>query len=107
MAKIFYDLTERIISISGARFAKTCAHDGDDAEGVDLLWLEYTPEDAFSDGEVIKVGRGSPDGNTWFASQESAYRAGGWPTHWTTAGTDDEVVQQVKALLISENQETE
>jgi hypothetical protein len=63
-----------------SRFVKVEAHDGSDIESADLLWPKATPNDAFSEGEVLKIEPATGDQVLWFAALESAYRFGGWPT---------------------------
>jgi hypothetical protein len=84
----FYPPTKAILESRPELFVKVEAHVASDPESSDLLWLEYTPEDELSEGEVICI---SPFGDSWYVSRDSAFKYGGWTTDWDTTGTADDV----------------
>jgi|GEM_PF-6226218 len=92
MTEKLYPLSKAILEYRPDLFVKVEAHDESDPESSDLLWLEYTPDDPLSEGCVICI---SPLGDSWFASKDSAFKYGGWPTDWDVTGTADEVCQYI------------
>lgn len=94
-----YGPSSAIVKMLEGRFVKIEAHDVSDSESADLLWLESTPEDAFSEGDVLKICPATNDQALWFAALDSAYRFGGWPTSWSMTGSSDEIVAGVQEAL--------
>lgn len=103
MTEKLYRPSKAILAARAALFAKVEPHDDDDPESADNLWIESTPDDSFSEGEVLSIAPATSDQNLWFATMDSAYRFGGWPTSWSTTGTDDEVIASVLSALDSLN----
>ena len=104
MTEKLYRPSQAILAARATLFAKVETHDDDDPESADSLWLESTPDDAFSEGEVLSIAPATSDQSLWFATMDSAYRFGGWPTYWSMTGTDDEVIASVLSALASTNQ---
>jgi hypothetical protein len=94
-----YPPTKAILERCGALFFRVDAHDESDPESSDFLWIELTPDDTFSEGEVLTVSPMMPDRQRWFVSRETANEFGGWVTHWYVTGTSSEVFDHVLAAL--------
>lgn len=97
-----YEPTSAIVKMLEGRFVKIEAHDVSESEGADLLWLESTPEDAFSEGEVLTISPATNDHAVWYAALDSAYRFGGWPTSWSMTGSSEEVVAGIHEALAAD-----
>jgi hypothetical protein len=94
-----YEPANAIVVMLEHRFVKVEAHDVSDSDSADLLWLESTPEDAFSEGEVLMISPATTDQTLWFAAFDSAHRFGGWPTSWSMTGSSDEIDAGVQEML--------
>lgn len=94
-----YSPSKAILSMLPSLFVKVEAHDSHDSESADLLWLEFTSEDALSEGEVLKIAPATEDRALWFATLDSAYRFGGWPTAWYMTGSEAEVIAGVQSAI--------
>jgi len=92
-----YPTSIKLIASRSHWFVEVVAHDPNDAESSDLLWLTRNAHNELCEGEVVKL---SPlrEGR-WFAAHDYADTVGGWPTVWDTAGTESEVVEAVLAYL--------
>ena len=95
MTEKLYPPTQAILAARS--FVKVEPHDEDDPESSDLLWIEYTPNDPLSEGEVLCISPLISDKNLWWAAMNSAYKFGGWPMNWAETGTSDEVIAGVLA----------
>lgn len=95
MNENLYEISKAITSILGSRFVKVEVHDSGDPESFDLLWLESTPDDAFTEGEVLSIGPAIPNQSVWYAAIDSAHRFGGWATNWSVTGSTEEVITAV------------
>lgn len=94
-----YPPSKAILSKLPGLVVRVEAHDGNDSEGADLLWLEFTPEDVLSEGEVLRIAPATEDRVLWFAALDSAYRFGGWPTAWYMTGSEAEVIAGVQSAI--------
>ena len=92
-------LTQKLIQSHGIQFAKVDAHDIEDEDSADLLWLLWTPDDPFTEGEVLEISSVTEDESLYFVALNLAYRFGGWPTSWRFTGTRDECVQAIQKVL--------
>lgn len=94
-----YVVTERLVDSHASWFLKIEAHEGDDPDGSDLLWVSVS-EDEMTEGEVVMLGPLSE--GRWYVSHDHANKYGGWPTVWSVAGTLDEVLIATAAYLRAE-----
>lgn len=94
-----YGPARALVAMLEGRFVKIEAHDSSEPESPDLLWLESTPEDPLSEGEVLTISPATSDQCLWFAELDSANRFGGWPTCWSMTGSSDEIVSGVQKAL--------
>jgi frataxin-like iron-binding protein CyaY len=94
-----YEPANTIVAMLERRFVKVEHHDVSDSESADMLWLESTPEDAFSEGKVLVISPATADQTLWFAALDSAHRFGGWPTSWYMTGSADEIIKGVQEML--------
>ncbi len=98
-SEALYDISARLIANHANWFPKIGAHEPDDPEGCDLLWIS-TAENDMTEGEVITL---SPlSGGRWYAAHDYANKYGGWPTVWDFAGGADEVINTVVSYLETE-----
>jgi hypothetical protein len=102
MSDVFYGPTMALVAILEGRFVKVETHEVADAGSSDLLWLEFTPDDALSEGEVLCISPATNDQALWFCSLNSAHRFGGWSTLWDIAGTSAEVIAGVQEALAAQ-----
>lgn len=85
----------QLLAAHGGRFARVDAHDPADPIGSDRLWLQYTPDDAQCEGEVLSIAPAARGQDLWLACLESAQRFGGWSMSWRMAGTADELAAEL------------
>lgn len=91
-----FPLTSRLLEVYGGLFKKVEAHDADDPECGDRLWLSVEDHD-LTEGEFISIGPLS--GRHWRANHDLAHKYGGYPTVWETGGTEQAVWEAVTAYL--------
>ncbi|WP_139253344.1 hypothetical protein [Burkholderia ubonensis] len=91
-----HPITPLLIAKLGELVQKVEAHESDDPEGSDLLWLSVVDED-LTEGDLLSVSP-LPEGR-WMVCHDLAHKYGGWPTVWDVAGSDVDVVEAVSTYL--------
>lgn len=95
-----YGISVKLIRGRESWFPKIEAHEQNDSEGSDLLWVAVNRDDEVCEGEVIKL---SPLGSgRWYAAHDYANNFGGWPTVWDSSGSEGEVLQALISYLEAE-----
>ena len=79
-----------------AYFCRLDAHQEDGAP--DRLWLEYTPDDDFCEGEYISL---EQDDNVCYVDHGSADTVGGDPTFWSYHGSVDDALKALAHYLLN------
>jgi len=92
MNEDLYSITRYLLDNESVA-AKVCKVEGHEVGDPDLLWLEYTPDDALSQGEYIAVEQVGAD---CIVTHNDAYNFGGSVTNWHFSGTE---AQSIACLL--------
>lgn len=91
-----YPLTTTILADRRlkALFCRVVVHEEEDQS--DCLWLEYTPEDALSEGEYIAIDQNGDGCTLW---HDLAHNVGGHATVWDFRGTESEALNALANYL--------
>ena len=97
-----YSVSKKLIERMPGSFDRIEAHDPEDTESSDLLWIAGAEQSDLCDGEYISV---SPlTDNTWYVSQDSADKIGGHPTLWHMSGDEPEVLHGLTQYIETESE---
>ncbi|CAB3754833.1 hypothetical protein [Paraburkholderia humisilvae] len=91
-----HSVTPLLLANLGASVQKVEAHEPNDPESSDLLWLSMVDED-LTEGDVLCVSALS--GGRWMVHHDLAHKYGGWPTVWDVAGSETDVVGAVSTYI--------
>lgn len=93
-----WGMTTQILASHGGQFVKVEAHESDDPEGSDRLWLTVEDSD-LTEGDLITVSPLSQD--RWHIAHDLAHKYGGWPTVWDFGGSASEVLDALSMYVAS------
>jgi hypothetical protein len=93
-----HPITPLLLANLGDLVKKVEAHEPDDPDSSDLLWLSVVDKD-LTEGDVLAVS--SLSEGRWMVRHDLAHKYGGWPTLRDLAGSDAEVVEALSAYLES------
>lgn len=93
-----WTITAQILASHAQEFSKVEAHEADDREGSDCLWLSAEDSD-LTEGDLIKVSPLSQE--RWYVAHDLAHKYGGWPTVWDFSGTETQVLDALSTYIAS------
>jgi len=94
-----YIVSKKLIAMMPGTFDRIEAHDPEDPESSDLLWIAGAEQSVLCDGEYIAVSPLTEDSDSWYVSHDSADKVGGHPTLWNMSGDEPEILRGIKQHL--------
>jgi len=100
-AQALFPLTEKIVTAFSLSDRRIEAHDPDEADDEDVIYLEASAPSDISDGRVLSI-QYFPAEEKYLVRFETAHHVGGWPTHWTSSlASADEILAEIRRTLPS------
>jgi hypothetical protein len=97
-----WSLTKNVInSLAGEKSHFVDAHEADDLEGSDRVWIIKYKNGGMCEGEYISISPFTQEQKEWYVEHNVADVSGGHPTLWDNVSTEDELVPLLKELLIN------